>query len=258
MKFPNNPEHYHINDYIWTESEDVIIINNFKEKGYKWCANYLNRTEKAIQRRASFLGVTKQIHKYTKEEEDFLRANYVRYGSRYCAEKLGRTMESISTKASKMHLGHNSYYTKEEEDFLKNNYKLYTNKELSNILERTVPSITSKLRSMGLVKYDNNHKDDNWLKENYSILGTNKCAEELGITKYQVFHRAKRLGLKVDNKTYGKSKYRYVQWDNKSKKWKVIINNINGKKKQFGLYDDEDEAGIVAMEKAIEYGKVIS
>ena len=37
----------------------------------------------------------------------------------------------------------------------------------------------------------------------------------------------------------------------------MVAMNINGKRKYFGSFEDEDEAGRVALEKAKEYGKPI-
>ena len=255
MEFVNNSEHYDIYKFIWTENEDSVIIENYHEKGAEWCAKNLNRSKSAVQRRASAIGIANKISKYTSEEEDFLRQNYKRFGCSYCAEKLGRSKTSVQNKAHEMHLNHNNYYTSEEEEFLKENHLKLSNEELAKIMNRSVKSIASKIVSMGLRKRKSNTNNDEWLIKNYSKLGGVKCAEMLNLTKDQVAYRVKVLGLKVKSKTHGKSKYKYVQWDNRSQKWRVVIDNINGKKKTFGLYSDEEEAKKVAIEMARKYEK---
>ena len=255
MEFVNNSEHCDIYKFIWTENEDSVIIENYHEKGAEWCAKTLNRSKSAVQRRASAIGVANKKTKYTIEEENFLMENYKKFGCNYCAEVLGRSQSSINQKAHDMHLNHNNYYTIEEEYFLKENHLKLSKEELAKIMNRSERSIVSKIVSMGLRKRKDNSDIDNWLVENYSKLGGLKCAEILNLTKDQIAYRVKVLGLKVENCTHGKSKYKYVQWNEKSQKWRVVIGNIGGKKKQFGLYDDEDEAGKVAMERAREYGK---
>ena len=57
----------------------------------------------------------------------------------------------------------------------------------------------------------------------------------------------------MSNKT---SKYRYVTWNKKDKRWNVAF-SVNGKLIHFGSFTSEDEAGRVALEKAREYGKAI-
>lgn len=88
----------------------------------------------------------------------------------------------------------------------------------------------------------------------YYLLEGKKVANRLPYkTQEQCLHKACELKLKYRKTAY--SKYRYVVWSKRDKKW-VVMFKVNGKNKYFGLFTDEDEAGRVAMEKAKEYGKI--
>ena len=92
--------------------------------------------------------------------------------------------------------------------------------------------------------------DDKILYDKYPIIGT-KVAEQLNRTKYACVSRAKELGIKYNA---GSNKHKYIEY--RCGKWRVGF-WVNGKRKNFGTYDSEDEAVKVAMEKAREYGKAI-
>lgn len=93
-------------------------------------------------------------------------------------------------------------------------------------------------------------KDDEILSNKYPVIGT-KVAEELHRTKYACVSRAKELGIKYNA---GSNKHKYIEY--RCGKWRVGF-WIDGKRRNFGSYDSEDEAVKVAMEKAKEYGKAI-
>ena len=91
------------------------------------------------------------------------------------------------------------------------------------------------------------------LKKYYPLEGS-KCAKRFKFkTEKQCRIKAGKLGIKFSNRN---SKYKFVFWGEKEKKWKVSF-VLDKKKYYFGCYADEDEAGRVAMEKAKEYGKAI-
>lgn len=93
-------------------------------------------------------------------------------------------------------------------------------------------------------------KDDEILSNKYPVIGT-KVAEELHRTKYACVSRAKELGIKYNA---GSNKHKYIEY--RCDKWRVGF-WVDGKRRNFGSYDSEDEAVKVAMEKAKEYGKAI-
>ena len=76
-------------------------------------------------------------------------------------------------------------------------------------------------------------------------------------TKEQCIYKVRRLKLVfIGNKDNKTSRYKYVCWHRRRNKWIVSFLN-NGKQLYFGIFDSEDEAGRVAMEKAKEYGKAV-
>lgn len=71
-----------------------------------------------------------------------------------------------------------------------------------------------------------------------------------GRTKEATRVQAGRLGLKYKNS----NKHKYVY---KNGNQYMVRFQVNGKYKYFGIYDSEEEAAKVAMQKAKEYGKAI-
>ena len=98
--------------------------------------------------------------------------------------------------------------------------------------------------------------EENKIFNQYYLLEGLKVANRLPYkTEKQCLIKAHGLKLiYIGNRKV--SKYRYVYWNKKHNNWTVVF-NINGKSKYFGSFQDEDEAGRVALEKAKEFGKVI-
>ena len=99
-----------------------------------------------------------------------------------------------------------------------------------------------------------NDEENETFRQYYPIEGRKVAKRLTNKTERQCLNKAFRLKLKyIGNKT---SKYKYVSWSKQQNKWKVEF-YINGKRKNFGSFKDEDEAGRVAMQKAKEYGKAV-
>ena len=141
--------------------------------------------------------------------------------------------------------------------YLQNNYATKTNKEISKILDKSESSICAKARSLGLSKENYlTREQDNYIISNYEKIGAIKCSEVLGVDAQKIRLRASKLGLSKKGGMYSRiSKYKYVAYNKNRNKWTIKF-YVNGKMKQFGSFEDEDEAGRVAMEKAKEYGKI--
>lgn len=145
-------------------------------------------------------------------------------------------------------------WTEEEDNIIK---KFYF-EEGSNVYKRLYgrSKIACSIRAyiLGIKKMDLGRlwtpNDDKILYDKYPIIGT-KVAEQLNRTKYACVSRAKELGIKYNA---GSNKHKYIEY--RCGKWRVGF-WVNGKRKNFGTYDSEDEAVKVAMEKAREYGKAI-
>ena len=95
-----------MNGRKWTTKDDNYLIKNYKKLTIKKLAFVLNRTETAVRRHATSLGIIeKQIQrKWTKEEEEFLNNNYMCMSYKELAEALGRGYYSITRKLERMRL----------------------------------------------------------------------------------------------------------------------------------------------------------
>lgn len=242
----------------WTNEEDEILIKYYASEKSKCAERLPNKSKKSCIYRAKVLGLTKNRKKWTKEEIDILKKYCPKYGIEKCYEFIKtHSKETIKIKAKQLSLLHDKYtkWTDEEILYLKKHYGLLEYWEIADKLGRSKHSIVTKANRLGLYSKKNEWSDEeiNVIKCKYPIMGI-ECAKFIpnrsksAIKSYALDH-----GIYVIKK--GKSKYKYVIWDRRSNKWKVSF-SVDGKPKQFGTYDNEDEAGKVALEKAKEYGKI--
>lgn len=190
---------------------------------------------------------------WTVEEEKELIKLYPIYGLKKTAKLLERSESSVSHKANRLGLLFNvlsdddkriilENYEKHGLTYIKNNFYIAASKKV----------IDDFAKANNLV----NGKQRKWTKEEDEVLislyGNDnmfELMEKLDRTKSAIQSRAYVLGL-----TYkSKSKYKYVR--NVKGKYYVSM-TINGKKKHLGVFQNEDEAGMFALEKAKEYGKI--
>ena len=142
-------------------------------------------------------------------------------------------------------------WTEEENNILREWYPIEGTKvkdRLSGRSEVAIKIQAKKLRLSILLQWT---EEENEILRKYYLVEGYKIKDRLvGRTKKAVQVQAGRLGLKCKNN----SKYKYIT---KIKNKYVVRLDIDGKKRQFGTYDSEEEAAKVAKEKAKEYGKVI-
>lgn len=93
-------------------------------------------------------------------------------------------------------------------------------------------------------------EENNILREYYMIERSDVYKRLKGRTKTAIGIQARKLGLKYKNS----NKHKYVY---KNGNQYMVRFQVNGKYKYFGIYDSEEEAAKVAMQKAKEYGKAI-
>lgn len=144
-------------------------------------------------------------------------------------------------------------WTEEENNILKKYYPVEGIKVKDRLSGRTKNSIRTHAKILGVVKMKAkpwNEEEDKILSNQYPVIGT-KVAEELHRTKYACVSRAKELGIKYNA---GSNKHKYIEY--RCGKWRVGF-WVDGKRRNFGSYDSEDEAVKVAMQKAREYGKAV-
>lgn len=193
---------------------------------------------------------------WSEEDEDLMRQYYPSMGVKVKPMlSVERSDVAIQNRAKIMGLVCKSRWQEEEKIFLRKNYGRLSNKEIAEKIGRTeksVRSIANKLKLNNIYRHWDDEETE-ILKRYYPIEGK-KVANRLPYkNEKQCLNKARELNLKhMGNKT---SKYKYVIWDKRRNKW-VIRFLLNGKNKYFGLFQDEDEAGKVAMQKAREYGKI--
>lgn len=145
-------------------------------------------------------------------------------------------------------------WTKEEDNIIKKFYFEEGSNVYKRLPGRSKNACFIRARILGIHKMENGkpwtNDEDMILNNKYPIIGT-KVAEELHRTKYACVSRAKELGIKYNA---GSNKHKYIEY--RCGKWRVGF-WVEGKRRNFGSYENEDEAVKVAMEKAKEYGKAI-
>lgn len=146
----------------------------------------------------------------------------------------------------------------EEICILKEKYKEIGLKGVSKLIPRHSKGIIHhKVIELGL-----NIINKRWSKEELELLvrlypkmGTDCVIYFKDRTRQTIMLKANKMGLKRND--YKTSKYKYVHFrKGMNNKWEVSF-TVDGKMIVFGYYNDEDEAGRVALEKAKEYGREI-
>lgn len=150
-----------------------------------------------------------------------------------------------------------NHWSDEENNILKKYYPKLGGKCKKYLPNRNRKSIIAQAHRLNL-SFNNIKKwtveEENILKKYYKLEGEKSFDRIKNRTYRSCRHKVENMNLTgIRNK---KSKYKYVFYDNNSKKWRVIM-IINKKRVRFGSYNSEEEAGKVAMEKAKEYGKVV-
>jgi len=113
---------------FYTKEEDQFLIENYSDKGSKYCAEKLSRSRSSITQRCNnHLKLTSKIKgrgglEWTKEELEVLVNSYPEIGAIACAELLKRTYNSVKLKANSMGLKSINVWTPKEDQVIINNY----------------------------------------------------------------------------------------------------------------------------------------
>lgn len=190
---------------------------------------------------------------WTEEENNILREYYPVEGYKEVIDRLeGRTRGAINLQAKKLGIkAPDNTWTKEENAILRKYYPVEGIKVIDKLENRTKFAIITQAKKLELKAPNTWTEEENdILKEYYPSEGCKVANRLNGRTKKSIKMRANKLGIKYQKK----NKYKYVH-KNGSKY--MVEFTVDGKMKYFGLYNSEEEAGRVAMEKAKEYGKAI-
>lgn len=141
----------------YSKEDDALIINHYKEKGSKWCADKLNRSRQSITNRARLLGVSEKnlrIGSISEDDKQFIKNN---------------PNMKIEDVASKLGI---SYATVQKYRYIFN----MTNK--NNVYE-----YTEEVDNLIIMKCGTNRR---WVKE---------VSDITGIPRASILDRSKRLGI---------------------------------------------------------------
>ena len=239
-------------NWKWTKSENNILIKYYPIEGVK-VMDRLNRSERAVYMQAYRLGlIASDI--WTEEEINLLKKYYPIEGCKVEKRLNGRSKRAIMVQARKLKIAKNPNWTEKEDDIIKKYYREEGGNTYKRLPGRSKKSCFSRARILGVIKIKTiepwTDEEDAILSNQYPVIGSN-VADKLNRTKYACITRARVLGIKYDT---GSNKHKYIEY--RCGKWRVGF-WVNGKRKNFGTYDSEDEAVKVAVEKAKEYGKTI-
>lgn len=239
----------------WTEDENKILREYYPVEGSKVADRLEERTKEAIKTQAKKLGLRINSDLWAEEEIEILRKYYPIEGMKVRNRLKDRTRYAISTRASVLGLKKINNYTKENDEIIKKYYPIESSSQVEiRTKGLTAKQIRNRARRLGIEK-ENNYNIDK-LK---SIMSTENNLEDVakkmgfGIRKLKTL--IKQYGLTWD-KREKLSKYKYVTYNEERKKY-VVLMRIGKKQKNFGYFDNEEEAAKVAMQKAKEYGKAI-
>lgn len=191
---------------------------------------------------------------WTQEEDDIMRKHYKDEGTKVSL-RLKRSKYSCVHRAKILGLNKEPSYTNDEIEKFK---KLYLEHGLNCVdffpgkNKANMRYLAHKLQIKKNNGYGWSDDEKKIIEEKYPELGT-ECVKYLpNKSKEAIKGYARKMGIKKEKR----NKFKYVFYDSKNKKYRVAF-KINGKMYYFGSYNNEDEAGKVAIEKAKEYGKMI-
>lgn len=192
--------------------------------------------------------------KWAEEENDILREYYPSEGVGVVDRLSGRTTTAIKIQARRLGLINNRReWTQQEDEILNQYYQDEGSNVYKRLKGRSKSGCYGRAKALGLTGKAGRpwtNTDDEILTNKYPIIGT-KVSEELNRTKYACVSRAKELGIKYKS---GSNKHKYIEY--RYGKWRVGF-WVDGKRKNFGSYESEEEAIKIAYKKAKEYGKTI-
>lgn len=194
-----------------------------------------------------------QGREWTEEENNILRKYYPVEGYKEVIDRLeGRTRGAINLQAKKLGIkAPDNTWTEEENAILRKYYPVEGIKVIDKLENRTKLAIITQAKKLELKAPNTWTEEENdILKEYYPSEGCKVANRLNGRTKKSIKMRVNKLGIKYQKK----NKYKYVH-KNGSKY--MVEFTVDGKMKYFGLYNSEEEAAKVAMQKAKEYGKAI-
>lgn len=237
----------------WTDEEIEILKKYYTTEGGKVESRLNGKTKATIKSMASRLGI-KYLDAWDSKEIEALKKYYPKYGCNIIEFIPNKSKEAIKSKAGRLRLAFEKkgIFTDEEDELIKKYYPKEGGDVYKRLDNKTKEQCNGRANYLGISSSSYTmwtDEEEEILKDKYPVIG-NKVAAILGKTKAACNTRAYSLGIRKKQK----NKYKYVH---KIKNKYIVQLCIDGKTVYFGTFDNEDEAGKVAMEKAREYGKTI-
>lgn len=243
----------------WIKEDEDLVRNYYPRIGTRVKSMLsVERSSDAIRTKANKMGVYYMGNNWMKADEDLMTKYYPSIGTKIKSMlSIERNSNEIQLKAGMMGLIYKgNRWDEKDKKFLTDNYGKLSNDEIAEKLSKTKSSVSNMIHALKLIDLYHfwNDEEIEILKKYYPLEGKNVADRLPYKTKKQCLSKAHTLKLRSVNSKY--SKYKYVSWSSSQNKWFVSL-IINGKRKNFGYFKDEDEAGKVALEKAREYGKAV-
>lgn len=237
---------------IWSNEEIEILEKYYPIEGLKVENRLKGRTRNSILKQVSKRKIKAQDNSWNEEEIQLLKKYYPQYGNRTVDFIPNRPLSSIKDKAGELGIYVEKMIFSESEDkILEKYYPIEGNNVYKRLNNKSGYQCGQRAMKLGISFMSNRWTDKECeiLKKYYPQIGSN-VAEMLNKNKKSCCAMAIRLGIKYKRK----NKYKYVYKDKK----KYVVQFVhNGKTMRFGMFDSEEEAAKVAMQKAKEFGKEI-
>lgn len=234
----------------WNPQEIELLKNNYKELGPQGFTNILNRTPKAIHRRAIRLGLKCKLLKPLKHCVDCNKELKMRYGKTIRCRSCSK-IYSFSVSNNKR------FWKAKDIQFIKNNFYELNIEEMANILNRSPKSVIHKCTKMRLllmksphrkqkraVVYNGKHFKDNeiqFIKQYYCTSSREFMLNNLDRTWNSISHKGLRLGLIRDDKFLKEAHAKSLIWLRKNNPMynPLIIKKVKETLKK--LYEEHPE-----------------
>lgn len=211
-------------------------------------AQILNRTPRAIESKASILGISK-TKKWSQKDYAFLKSNYQIMSNNEIAIKLGRTVGAIERKAQQLDLKKpkdficriKRKWTSSEIEYLKMNYKKVSPRKICSelgITEGTLYRMASyynlqETMKKGSQKTNTNKKwsdqEVEFLVMNYNSMTHEEIAFALGRTKQSIQKKLHYIDLRKYSKmeNWSKEEIQYLRQNYKNGSIIQLQNHLN-------------------------------
>lgn len=237
----------------WTKTEIGLLKKYYPDYGTNTVKYIPNKTVGAIKRKANLLGISYKKSIFTDKEDEIIKQYYPLEGSCVYKRLDGKTKKQCISRAKMLGISYvnDNKWSEEENEILYKYYPEEGEKVQTRLNKRSKQAIFSQVSKLGIKPHKYWTEEEIEILKKYYPIERKKVANRLNNrTETTIILKANSIGLKRKRT----KKYRYVY---KVKNKYIVELVVNGNKVRCGIFDSEDEAGKVAMQKAKEYGKAI-